>query len=379
MIVSSFLKWSETAKVGDRCLATKALTRAYAQGQMNQAERREAEAALALLMEDPSPKVRLSLAEGLAMVEHAPRSVVLGLASDQIEVAGRIIALSPVLSDNDLIEIVASGRSSLQRFVAFRGEVSIAVAAAIAEVGEAAAVADMLDNPHVSLARISLRRIAERFGDDPEIRARLFDRADLPCDVRQSLVERLGAALAGSDLVRAAIGSGRGRKVTEEACMNATLRLAEKVVTAEIPALVEHLRISGRLTPAFLIHALCTGNVDFFAGAVVSLSGMSESRVRGILVDGRETAMRALYRSIGLGGDLAPVFVTATQIWRAASRNNASVDTGRVTTELLQRHWQDAELQPSVAELLRLVESMHLSWQRSASRDYAQSLVAEAA
>jgi uncharacterized protein (DUF2336 family) len=174
MIVSSFLKWSETAKVGDRCLATKALTRAYAQGQMNQAERREAEAALALLMEDPSPKVRLSLAEGLAMVEHAPRSVVLGLASDQIEVAGRIIALSPVLSDNDLIEIVASGRSSLQRFVAFRGEVSIAVAAAIAEVGEAAAVADMLDNPHVSLARISLRRIAERFGDDPEIRARLL-------------------------------------------------------------------------------------------------------------------------------------------------------------------------------------------------------------
>jgi hypothetical protein len=89
--------------------------------------------------------------------------------------------------------------------------------------------------------------------------------------------------------------------------------------------------------------------------------------------------MRALYRSIGLGGDLAPVFVTATQIWRAASRNNASVDTGRVTTELLQRHWQDAEQQPSVAELLRLVESMHLSWQRSASRDYAQSLVAEAA
>jgi uncharacterized protein (DUF2336 family) len=48
--------------------------------------------------------------------------------------------------------------------------------------------------------------------------------------VRQSLVERLGAALAGSDLVRAAIGSGRGRKVTEEACVNATLRLADTVV-----------------------------------------------------------------------------------------------------------------------------------------------------
>jgi uncharacterized protein (DUF2336 family) len=379
MIVKSFLKWSETAKVGDRCLATQALTKAYAQGRMNQSERQEAEAALALLLEDPSPKVRLALAEGLALVGHAPRSILPGLASDQIEVAGRVIALSPALADNDLIEIVASGRSSLQRFVAFRCPVSVSVAAAMAEVGDPEAVADMLDNPHVSIARISLRRIAERFGDDAEIRARLFERRDLPCDVRQALVERLGAALAGSDFVRSAIGGSRGRKVTEEACMNATLRLAETVVQDEIPALVEHLRISGRLTPAFLIHALCAGNVDFFASAVVSLSGMSDSRVRGILVDGRETAMRALYRSIGLGSDLAPVFVSATQIWRAASRLNARVDTGLVTTELLQRHAGDAERLPSVADLLRLVESMHFSWHRHASRDYAHALAAEAA
>lgn len=379
MIVKSFLKWSETAKVGDRCRATRALTQAYAQGRMDPSERQEAEAALALLLEDPSPKVRLALAEGLALVEHAPRSILLGLAFDQIEVAGRVIALSPALADNDLIEIVASGRSSLQRFVAFRCPVSVAVAAAMAEVGEPEAVADMLDNPHVSIARISLRRIAERFGDEAEIRARLFERPDLPCDVRQALVERLGAALAGSDFIRSAIGGSRGRKITEEACMTATLRLAETVAQDEIPALVEHLRISGRLTPAFLIHALCAGNVDFFASAVVSLSGMSDSRVRGILIDGRETAMRALYRSVGLGSDLAPVFVTATQIWRAASRNQAVVDPGLVTAELLQRHARDAESQPSVSELLRLVETMHFSWRRQASRDYAQALAAEAA
>ena len=108
MIVKSFLKWSETAKVSDRCRATQALTQAYAQGCMSASEKQEAEAALALLLEDPSPKVRLALAEGLAQVEHAPRSILLGLTSDQIEVAGRIIALSPVLADNDLIEIIAA-------------------------------------------------------------------------------------------------------------------------------------------------------------------------------------------------------------------------------------------------------------------------------
>ena len=379
MIIKSFLKWSETAKTGDRVKAAAALARAYALGHMDQSDRQAAEAALALLLEDPSPKVRLALAEGLAPVGHAPRGIMLGLANDQIEVAGRVIALSPVLADNDLIEIVASGRPALQQFVAFRRPLSVPVTAALAEVGEAQAVADMLDNTHVSIARISLRRIAERFGDDSEIRARLFERCDLPCDVRQALVERLGAALAGSDFVRSAIGGSRGRKVAEEACMNATLRMAETVYTDEIPALVEHLRISGRLTPAFLIHALCAGNVDFFASAVVSLSGMSDSRVRGILVDGRETAMRALYRAIGLSGDLAPVFVSATLIWRAASRSQSSIDTGRVTQELIQRHARDAERQPAVGELLRLVETLHFNWHRQASRDYAHALAAQAA
>ncbi|OCW58801.1 DUF2336 domain-containing protein [Hoeflea olei] len=379
MIVKSFLKWSETAKTADRCKAAAALTRAYALGHMDQSERQAAEAALALLIEDPSPKVRLALAEGLAQLDHAPRAIVLGLAADQIEVAARVIALSPVLADNDLIEIVAGGRQALQQFVACRRPLSVAVAAALAEVGEAGAVADMLDNPHVRIARISLRRIAERFGDDCELRARLFERPDLPCDVRQALVERLGAALAGSDFVRSAIGGSRGRKITEEACMNATLRLAETVEAQEIPALVEHLRMSGRLTPAFLIHALCAGNVDFFAAAVVSLSGMGDQRVRGILVDGRETAMRALYRAIGLSGEMAQVFVSATLIWRAASRSLTGIDTGRVTQQLIERHACDAERHPAVGELLRLVETLHFNWRRQVSRDYAQALAAEAA
>lgn len=379
MIVKSFLKWFETATATDRCRATVALTKAYSEGCMAPDERHAAEAALAYLLDDPSPKVRLALAEGLALVEHAPRSVILRLAEDQFEVAARIIALSPVLGDNDLIEIVASGRTSLQQFVACRRDLSVPVSAALGEIGSVQSIADLLDNAQAPIARVSLRRIAERFGDEPEIRGRLFDRSDLPGEVRQGLVERLGVALAGSDLVRSTIGGSRSRKVTEEACVSATLTLADTVSSEEIPALVEHLRMSGRLTPAFLMHTLCAGNVDFFAAAVVALSGMSDSRVRGILNDGREAAIRALYRSIGLERDLAPVFVTATLMWRAASRQRGGIDIGTVTQELMKRHSVDANRTPAIGELLRLVEHLHLNWRRQASRDYAHALAAEAA
>ncbi|PWW03972.1 uncharacterized protein (DUF2336 family) [Hoeflea marina] len=379
MIVQSFLKWSETAKTGDRARAAFALAQAYSDGRMQGNEAMAAAAALAFLLEDPSPKVRIALAEGLAHSDRAPRSVILALASDQIEVASRVIALSPVLTESDLVDLVAGGRSLLQQIVAFRRPLGVSICAALAEVGSAAAVADLLENAEASIARISLRRIAERFGDNAEIRSLLFERPDLPCAVRQGLVEKVGAALAGFGLVRTAIGSDRVLMVTDEACVNATLRLAETVDLAELPALVEHLRITGRLTPAFLMHGLCAGNVDFFAAAVVALSGLGENRVRGILVDGRETGMRALYRAIGLDGDLATVFVSATLMWREASRRGGPADAGAIAARLIARHGDFARDRPAIRDLLRLVESMQHAWTRQGSRDYATALAAQAA
>lgn len=354
------------------------LALAYSEGKLAGDQGPAAEAAMTMLLEDPSPKVRIALADGIAASPRAPRGLILALAADQIEVAGRVAALSPVLTESDLVDLVASGRTALQQVIAHRRPLGVAVCAAIAEVGADTAVIDMLDNPAARIARISLKRIAERLGDHPEIRAQLCDRADLPCETRQFLVEKVGAALAGFGLVRSAIGAERLHKVTEEACRMATLRLTGSVALEEMPALVEHLRMSGRLTPAFLMHALCAGNVDFFAAAIVSLSGMSDTRVRGILVDGREPAMKALYRATGLDGTIVPLFVSATLMWREASRRGGT-DTGAVTARLIERYGADAATNPAVGELLRLVEAMHLDWQRQVSRDYAAALVADAA
>lgn len=376
MIIQALIKWSQTAKSADRARAALVLAQSFCEGSLNAEEELAAEAAMAMLAEDASPKVRLALAEGLASASNAPRTIVLALANDQIEVAGQIISLSPVLDDFDLIDLVAGGRPALQQFVAFRQPLSAPVCAAIAEVGAAAAVLDLLDNPSAAIARISLRRIAERFGDHNDIRGQLFERCDLPCDVRQSLVEKLGAAFAGFGFVRETIGGERVRMVTEEACIAATLNLAEAAALDELPALVEHLRVSKRLTPAFLIHALCMGNVDFFAAAIVSLTGMKDSRVRGILIDGREAAIRALHRAVGLSGDVAGVFVSATLLWRDAARGRRPADPGVVTADLIRLHSAEANSSPVIADLLRMVEALHLNWRRRASRSYAAALAA---
>ncbi len=139
----------------------------------------------------------------------------------------------------------------------------------------------------------------------------------------------------------------------------------------EIPGLVEHLRLTGRLTPAFLIHALCSGKVDFFAGAMVSLSGLDDRRVRAILATGRMHAVRALFEACGLGRDIAAVFVEAVFLWRKAAASGTLDNIAGILLEKFQR--PDMQLSP-VSELLDMVEKLHRLEIRLSARSYASEV-----
>ncbi|MCR9134693.1 MAG: DUF2336 domain-containing protein [Alphaproteobacteria bacterium] len=378
MIVKKFLQWSENAGARERAKAANALARAFICSDLTNEDRRAAEAAMALLLDDPSPMVRLGLAEALATSDRAPRAVIHGLVQDQLEVAGLIACCSPVLGDSDLVDLVADSPAGVRRAIAMRSDLTPAVCAALAEVGGQLAVKEMLDNGSARIAGVTLRRIMELFGEEAAIRARLLDRTDLPCDVRQALIDEVGKALAGSALVANLVGRNRVRKVTADACQAATLQLAGSIRGDEMPALVEHLRLDGKLTPAFLMHTLCVGNIDFFAAAISSVSGVAQERVRGLLVDGKRNAIQALYRSGGIDAVTCDVFVSATLLWRRATQANTTPSALKITEELMDRYGSDVD-NGGTAELLALVEKLNLNFRRQAAKDYAVSMTRRAA
>lgn len=379
MIIDAFLKWSETAPARDRAKAAGALAAAFVGGAVAASERNAAQTALTYLLDDPSPKVRLAIACAMAHSVAAPRPIVHALTRDQLEVASRIVAFSPVLSDGDLVDIVADCLPEIQRVVAMRETVSMAVSAAIAEIGEWQAVCDLLENPGARVAAVSARRIVERFGDVAEIRSALLARPDLPGDVRHGLVVRIGDALAAAPFVRSALGEARVERITRDACQQATLHLCDEAEGTELGALVEHLRIQGQLTPALLAHALCRGSIDFFAAALVSLTGRSERRVRSIVADGRMAVMSALYRSAGLSPAIADVFVTATHLWRNATRRGIAASASSIAEKLMERHAHDADANRDIADLLMLIEKLNLAHRRAVAREDAAAMAVRAA
>ncbi|RKE84835.1 DUF2336 domain-containing protein [Rhizobium sp. AG855] len=379
MIVAAFLRWVETAKAQERAKAANALARAYLKSEMSPEERHKAQVAMTYLLDDPSPQVRLALAEVLAAEPRAPRGLMVSLAEDQPEIASSVILLSPVLTDADLVDIAGRGTVETRALVAARGTVSVGVAAALAEIGDACELEVLLENPGARLTPFTLKRIAERHGRSERIRALLLERDDLSAGLRQLLVQFVAEALSGSGLVLGAIGSRRIERIAREASDSATVALLSDVHGDELRRLTEQLRTAGRLTPAFLMHALCAGRTDFFAAAIEAISGLDERRVRAILATGRLHAVRALLEATGLSREISPLFVDAIMQWRSLIQSANGLDLDNIAHRLIARHREQTDLSEAARALLDMVERLAIAEERRLARDYASGLALAAA
>lgn len=379
MIVQHFLKWRETARVSERAVAANALARAYIGSELTFEERCHAEAALTLTLDDPSPKVRLALAEGLGRSRNAPPQVIAALAADQPQVAAHVLIGSPLLEDSDLIDRVALGCAKVQQLVAMRQNVSMALAAAIAEVGGPEACCELLGNPSAKIATLSFRRMAERHGKLGSVREALLGHERLPADVRHTLLVKVGEVLRDCDIVRALIGPERASKITREACLRASIKLVEHTRREEYEALVEHLRIAGELSAGFIARTVAYGRIDFFGAVLVALSGQREARVRSMLVDGRDTAIRALLKSANIPANLHPVLLCALKVWREVA-NGKRVAGPQEVSWLMLREIKATPGQKGPShdndDLATLLKALHLEVLRENARGHAMTIAA---
>lgn len=372
MVVSHFLKWIHTARVGERATAAAALARAYINNDLPFEDRCAAEAALTLLLDDPSSIVRAAIAETLSMSAHAPLQIVCALASDQPEVAGTILARSPLLTDADLIDRVASGQKATQKLIADRPRVSMSLSAAIAEIGEAESCLTLLGNDGADIASLSFRRIAERHGHVACVRERLIADPRLPSDCRHMLLLKLGEALKGSPLVVALMGAARAERVLKDACVKASVTLIEATRPDEYAALIAHLRMRGDLTASFIVRTLAHGKVDFLGSVLVALTGQTEQRVRALLGSGHDAALAAVFGAAGLAEGTHRVLIRALKVWREVAKGKRIAGAQEASWLMLK----ELDGGQADSDLVGLLKSIHLDALRENARAHALAIAA---
>lgn len=339
--------------------------------------RRKLDLAATFLLDDVSPKVRLSLAETLADDPHAPRPVILALTEDRTDIAAMIVARSPVLTDNDLIDLVGRGSAEIRAAVAVRKTVAAPVSAAVAEIGGKLDIALLLGNPGARLTANVMVRLASRCGRDATIRELLLQRDELPATARHILIEKIGDSLTDAGLVAALIPARKRERIRREACEAALVRVLAGAGEAELAEMAEHLRVEGRLSTMFLIHALCAGRTAFFAEVISNLSGVARVRARAILASGRPRAVRALIEAGGIGRDVSDIFCEAVAIWREEG-GDLPGDSG-IFLRLAERCRRLNNVSDAGHALVDAVERLAISEMRQMAKAYVHELLSEAA
>jgi uncharacterized protein (DUF2336 family) len=377
MIVRQFLQWLRTAPAGERADATSALARAYLYSDMSGEDRAACEGAMIMLLDDPSPLVRLALSETLASSELAPPAIIHALSADQYEIACPILQRSPLLLDADLVDLVATGGSVMQAAIAHRAPLPRSIAAAIAEIGSAEACLILLENHDADLAPVSVDRIAQRFGHLAAIRETLLAFEDLPAAIRQALVIKLSQTLAGFVVAREWLAEERALRVAKEACEKATVTLAADTPYHEVRPLIRHLRETSQLTAGLILRALLSGNLTMFEEALAELSGLALSRVEGLIHDKGSAGFRALYEKAGLPAATFPAFREAVA---AMHEDYMSVEPGgaaRLRRRMIERVLTRCESmeQGDIEPLLMLLRRFATEAAREEARMFCEELV----
>lgn len=378
MIIQHFLKWSQAADVSKRAAAASALGRAYLQSDMDFEERCAADAAMTLLLDDPSPKVRLALAEAVASSRAAPPQIVTALAADQYEIASLVIARSPVLRDADLVTRVAIAEPRIQVLVADRPEVSNVLALAICEYGHSDAVVALLANHNAQVCADCRAIIVERHLGDATVRGALLADPDLSPLHRLKVLEATRDALSASPFVTGVLGEASARRVGGEATANSLVQLASGRMDESVCELIAELRATGALTTKLMIRAVCAGKIDFVARVLSDLSGQTYERVTAILVGERENQLRALLDASGLARAVHSLFLSAIRIWRDVANGRLGVGAQEVTRMVMEEFEEShrASKGHDNDDIVALLRSIHLDMIRQNARRHAMDLAA---
>lgn len=149
------------------------------------------------LAQDQAPRVRAVLAEEIRALPGIPKLVIEMLAQDAEEiVCGPILEYSPLLSDNDLVEIIATARAlGALAAIARRKGVSEEVSEAIVATLDISAVAALLANHSALVREETMEKLIDAASDIKEWHGPLVMRTDLSLRAIRRIAGFVSAAL----------------------------------------------------------------------------------------------------------------------------------------------------------------------------------------
>jgi len=250
---------------------------------------------------DVEMSIRSGLANRLNENGDAPYDLIHMLANDEVQVAYKILASSPILHDSDLIEVVRHRTMQHQLAVAIRKDVSEEVSAALVEAGTEDVIVTLLNNQDARISADVLDHLAEESKRVDSYQKPLVRRPDLPTELAERMYYWVSAAVRNyivnnfdididdlDDQMSATISDVLETKKSDD----------DSGIAAE--GLVDRLFDGGGLSADFALKSLHQGQVSIFEFSFAKMVGIRPVLARRIVYEPGGEALGIACRAIGL-------------------------------------------------------------------------------
>jgi uncharacterized protein (DUF2336 family) len=326
-------------------VAAQRLGRSVAQSSLTEEERQVAEAVLRRLAGHASIRVREAIAETLHDSPYLPHDIARRLIADVESVALPVLRFSPIVTSEDLVEVVRSGGTEKQIAVASRREVPAVVAEALVETDNNRAVATLVANPGAVLDEKALERVAGKFGSDPAVSEVLEKHPRVSAHVAERL-RQFGANSLTEYLRRhpdlpEPLITQMVLRTLDEMAMNVITEHSEGEAVRE---LVGYLCRAGRLSPSLILRAICTGDLELYELAMAALAGIPVENARVLIYDAGPLGLKSLHEKAGMPPRFLGALRNALEILRETFGEGREWGRREFQRAMLERILSDPEV-----------------------------------
>ena len=241
---------------------------------------------LTRMIADQEIRVRQVIAEEIKVSPHVPKEIAISLARDEASsVSGPVLEYSPLLTDNDLIDIITDIlHPPALEAIARRKPVSEEVAERLVEILDTEAIATLLRNPDAHIREDGLQKIIdaartveewhEPLTKRPSLSARAIRR--ICAFVSEGLIKDLAQRPEVDDETRDFISSKVAERLEAE---NETISDEEAVIDEIRDELLVRMKL-GKLNAAYLAEAANSQKHTIVSVALALLADIDHIAVR---------------------------------------------------------------------------------------------------
>ncbi len=309
-----------------------------------------ADSVLQLLVKDLEKNVRQSLAETLAASPNLPHDVAMRMAHDDIEIARPVLERSPVLSDEELVEIVRTHAMQYALAVAGREHLSEFLSDNLVATGAAEVVTRLVGNAGAKISAATLTRMAEDYRTDEAVQERLVRRPVLPYELVDQMVGAIGDRL-GWELVRQRrMSADDARRLMAATRERATINIvAREHSERSVEREVRDRLVGGDLEPEDLLAFVRDGEISRFEAGMALLAHAAPQHTRRLLYGGDRRGLAGLCARAGFS---TPHYVAlrmtldlAERGLKEAARDQPYADA---TMQFVQYQYEEIKADPAL-------------------------------